>query len=190
MKPAFDCEGIRLRDLCAGDAADIHAILSDPAVTRFYDMPTLRTESEAAGLIEKWLHAEETDAALRWAVTSKSSGKVLGTAGLHSLDWRHARGEIGFDLHPSWWGKGVMKRVLPRVIEYAFDELKLRRIGATVVPENRPSIQLLSSLGFQREGMLRNFLRIGAQSHDAVCMGLTQKVRESERELEREVVEI
>ena len=49
----------------------------------------------------------------------------------------------------AWRGKGVGFEVINRVIEYAFDEFKLKRIQLGVDPNNLPAVRLYEKLGFK-----------------------------------------
>lgn len=71
-------------------------------------------------------------------------------------------------------GKGHMKRAVPAIIRYAFDDLKLKRVEAACLPENARSIALLEKCDFQREGYAREYLEINGTREDHVlfaCLG-------------------
>ena len=55
-----------------------------------------------------------------------------------------------------------------------FDDLKLHRIEAFVMPENNPSIKLLESLYFQKEGLLQKNAKIQGHWEDHILYGLVQ----------------
>ena len=50
-----------------------------------------------------------------------------------------------------------MREALKRVLDFGFGTMELNRIEALVFPENLPSHRLLQKLGFQREGVLREY---------------------------------
>jgi len=53
------------------------------------------------------------------------------------------------------------------VCDFAFDTLRLHRIEAACIPDNVRSVRVLEKAGFQREGLLRAYLRINGswQNH-------------------------
>lgn len=53
-----------------------------------------------------------------------------------------------------------MLEALGLVSRFAFDTLRLHRIEAACIPDNKRSIRVLEKAGFQREGLLRSYLRI------------------------------
>ena len=80
---------------------------------------------------------------------------MIGTCGyLHNVV-EHNRIEIGYDLSPESWGKGIMTETLKAVIHFAFSELNVNKIEAQITSENDASLHLVSKLGFHRDGVLR-----------------------------------
>jgi len=65
------------------------------------------------------------------------------------------RSEIGYMLHPDYWGKGMMKEVLFKTIEFGFTSLGLHSIEARTDADNRASSVLLEKTGFVKEGYLK-----------------------------------
>jgi ribosomal-protein-alanine N-acetyltransferase len=61
-----------------------------------------------------------------------------------------------------------MREALQATIEYVFDVMRLHRVQANYVPENRRSAALLEHLGFVREGLARDYLFINGAWRDHV----------------------
>lgn len=127
---------------------------------------------EGKELIESFLQGYKNNRAIRWGIVLKETGELVGTLGLNSLSVWNKRAEIGCDLHPHYWNKGMTTEAVEEVLRYAFNELKLDRIGAITYPQNETSIKLLKRIGFQREGVLRGYLYQNRQSHDAFVFSL------------------
>jgi len=82
-------------------------------------------------------------------------GQVAGAIGLHGSDipnYQHSV-EMGYWLGENFWGRGIISEVIPRVIQYAFDELKLTRINAACFEHNPVSKHILQKSGFTLEGV-------------------------------------
>lgn len=73
---------------------------------------------------------------------------------------------IGYWMGERHAGQGHMFAALQLVIPYIFSELQLHRIEAACIPDNVRSIRLLEKSGFQREGHLRDYLKINGQWRD------------------------
>ena len=58
------------------------------------------------------------------------------------------------------------------LINYAFTELGLRRLEADVDPHNAKCLKSLETLGFKREGYLRQRWLVAGELQDSVILGL------------------
>ncbi len=75
---------------------------------------------------------------------------------------------IGYWMGERHAGKGHMFAALQLAIPYIFGTLQLHRIEAACIPDNHRSIRLLEKAGFEREGLLREYLKINGQWRDHV----------------------
>lgn len=95
---------------------------------------------------------------IRWAIRYKGQSELLGTCGFNSLNDRQYSGEIGFEISPNCWGKGIAAEAVRAIVEWAFStglEHSLHRIVARTMLKNDASVRLLKKLGFQEEGIAR-----------------------------------
>ncbi|REE78925.1 ribosomal-protein-alanine N-acetyltransferase [Paenibacillus taihuensis] len=165
MFPVLETERLRLREITEADAAEVFACFSNREVTQYYGQEPFESEEQAARLIGLFASNYENKRGIRWGIERKGSPGLMGTIGFNALVLPHRRAEIGYELHPAYWGSGYASEAVKRVITYGFENLGLARIGAVVFPENAPSISLLTRLGFQQEGVLRDYMVQGGRSH-------------------------
>lgn len=153
--PVLEADHLQLRPISEKDIAALFNLFSSEKVTRFMDIERFINVSEAAQLVaffrEKLLSGE----GMRWGIYQEDNDTLIGTCGLHHINKTHYKAEMGYDLLPAFWGKGIMTASLHRLLQFAFEELSLNRIEAVVDPANKLSILLLERLGFQQEGLLR-----------------------------------
>ncbi|MCI7107683.1 MAG: GNAT family protein [Lachnospiraceae bacterium] len=93
--------------------------------------------------------------------------RIIGTICIHHIN----RGffsscEIGYKFSSACHHMGYATESMQRIIAIAFGELKLHRITAWVLPDNVPSIRLLGRLGFQFEGICRDYLLLQGKWRD------------------------
>lgn len=136
-----------LRQLTLEDAEEILFLRSDERVLKFIDIEKAETIEDAKLFIEKINSGD--NGFTYWGVTEKNNSKVIGTICLWNISSEEAKADIGFVLHPNYWGKGVMKEVVPAVINYGFRNLKLRFIAGEAKPDNIKSIKLMERFGFR-----------------------------------------
>ena len=73
---------------------------------------------------------------------------------------------IGYYASRAHVGRGYMREGLLHVKHHAFRDLGLHRVEANIQPANAPSIRLVRSCGFQREGLSPRFLYINGAWRD------------------------
>jgi [ribosomal protein S5]-alanine N-acetyltransferase len=146
-----------LTPLCLDDIDVVLAHFGDPRVTEHLDIRSLVDRSDAREVID-WAEALRTSGGgLRWAIRDRA-GAFLGTCGFHLMTFeRGRRAEVGYDLGPDHWGRGVIDEVLPAALAFGYGVLGLRRIEAMVTPGNDHSCAVLERHGFRREGLLRDY---------------------------------
>lgn len=86
-------------------------------------------------------------------------------------------GMIGYWSGVRFAGQGYMTEALEQVIPFAFNKLGLHRLEAACIPHNVRSIRLLEKAGFQREGLLRSYLKINGMWQDHLLFSLLESDR-------------
>jgi len=163
---------LRLRGLAADDASGIFRIFSDPEVMRYWSTPTLPDEDAARRMIPRDGTNIETAALIKWGVTRRSDGILIGTCTLLDILREHRRATVGYALGRGAWGHGYAVEAVRAVVGFAFGALGLFRVDADVDPRNASSIRLLERLGFQREGLLRARYHLNGEIQDSAIYGL------------------
>ena len=83
---------------------------------------------------------------------------IIGTVCLYDISNSYARAEIGYKFSSAYHHKGYATEAVEKLIDISFSELNLHRICAHVQEHNTSSIRLLLGLGFEKEGICRDFL--------------------------------
>ena len=177
--PVLETERLLLRALTLADAAAHFRIWADPAVMAGHSAVPYTDVSESEEFIQRHARVFASREGIRWAVTRRTDGHLLGTCGYHHLELPHYRAEIGYELHPDYWGQGFMSEAVWAVLGHGFLDMGLHRVEATVDPDNATSASLLRRLGFTEEGYLRErFYTNGRFTHDWFFSMLAHEYRE------------
>jgi ribosomal-protein-alanine N-acetyltransferase len=173
--PALETPRLRLRPLMLDDTDFVFRHFSDPQVTRYLlDEPPLATCEEAVQLIELYQPAADRTYN-RWGIEHKADGALIGTCGYHRWAKRWFRAEIGYDLSPAYWGQGLMVEALRAALHHGFDHMQLNRVDGLVYVANPQSARVLEKLGFQREGVLRDYFYLDGQFYDHYIFSLLRR---------------
>ena len=170
--PVLETERMSLVHIGQQYAEPFYRIMSREDVTRYYGMDPLLNLQEAGAVIDSFQLLFESKRGIRWGIVWKESEEFIGTIGLNNLNVRAKKSEIGYELHPDYWRKGLMQEAVQAVLLYAFEHLDLVRMGAVTFPDNEASSHLLKKIGFIEEGKLRSYLYQAGKSHDALLFSL------------------
>ena len=97
----------------------------------------------------------------------------IGFVSLHNIEWNNGAASmaIGFGL-PQHRGKGYGADTMALILQYAFRELNLYRVGLDYIDFNEKGRRLYEKMGFVEEGRLRQFVHRDGKRYDRVMMGL------------------
>jgi [ribosomal protein S5]-alanine N-acetyltransferase len=87
-----------------------------------------------------------------WPIFLLTSGAHVGCCGLRPYNLEQNIPELGFHLHPEFWGQGFAEEAARTVIDYASRVLKTNGLFAGHHPDNTGSKHLLEKLGFTPTG--------------------------------------
>jgi ribosomal-protein-alanine N-acetyltransferase len=177
--PVLATERLLLRALTLDDTPEHFRIWSHPAVMAGHSVAEWPHVGDSEDFIQRIARSFTTREAIRWAVTRREDGQMLGTCGYHTISLQHRRAEIGYELHPDHWGQGFMSEAIWAVLGHGFLDMGLHRVEANVDPDNAASASLLRRLGFTEEGYLRErFYANGRFTHDWFFSMLAHEYRE------------
>jgi len=154
--PTLTTERFVLRRLSIQDDNEIFAIRSDESVAKYLDRPIAKSIDEARQFIAKINSSIDNNESIYWVINFKNDSKFIGSICLWNISWEERKAEIGFELFPVHQGKGIMQEVLPVIIKYGFEKMKLNSVEGEVDPDNLKSIKLMIKNGFTYNRKLEN----------------------------------
>ncbi len=137
-RSCFETHRLYLRPWTCDAYLELAQMYSDPRVTRYMATRPVsgdearRIASDAsAGAIRQW----RTKGYGPWAAFDKSTGEWVGKIGLEELErWPGPQKiEIGWELKPSFWGRGLAAEGGLAGLRFGFEECGLDRIISVTV---------------------------------------------------------
>lgn len=105
--------------------------------------------------------------------TATSGEEVVGYGELRDINLGQASAVISRVLiAEGWQGRGLGRQLVDALARVAFEELNLHRLELQVFDFNQPAIRTYKSLGFVREGTLREARVIDGARQNLYVMGL------------------
>jgi len=153
-----------LKEIEPSDIENIHKGLSDPEVTKYYDVH-YETIEETKEQMEWYESLKKNGTGIWWGIYGTSDDQFYGAGGFNDLEKQHEKAEIGVWLLKEHWGKGILQEITPLLLEQGFTTLGLNRIEGYVVSQNVKCKKALEKTiaiyeGTMREGEIMNGKKI------------------------------
>lgn len=156
-------ERLILRRATMDDLDDIHAIMSDPKVMRYWSTPPHGSVEQS----ENWLRSMvDADPATSDDFMIEMDGRVIGKLGCWKLP------EIGFHLSSDHWGQGIGSEAMAAYLARRRAIGEPRTLIADVDPRNVGSLSLLTRHGFVESGREAGTWQVGDELCDSVYLAL------------------
>jgi RimJ/RimL family protein N-acetyltransferase len=171
----FIGEKVRLTALKPEDVPLITEWYHHSDLPRLYDATPAYPRTKARW--ERWLE-DETNArdVFVFGIRPLNSDELLGVTDINGILWTHGVGWLGIAIgDPANQGKGYGYDAMRLMLDFAFQELNLHRLQLTVFSYNRRASALYEKLGFQREGIYREFLHRDGQRYDMLLYGMLRR---------------
>ena len=109
------------------------------------------------------------------AICDHKTNKHIGTTGLHNISWLRGNAQFGIIIgEKDYWGVGVGSKAWRMIINYGFENLKLKLIDTKIFSKNLASIKIAEKCGFQTIKLLKNDVEKNGKMYDRVYMVLNQ----------------
>ena len=170
--PTLTMGGVTIRPFREDDAASVVGVCDNEAAARWIpDLPHPYTLDHG----REWAR----DAARKWreehwanfAAVDLEADRYVANCGMH-IETQHARGEIGYIVHPDWRRRGVAGTCVALLADWGLADLALERIEIRADVRNVASRLTAASCGFRYEGVLRRAMTVQGERVDNAIYAL------------------
>ena len=155
--PEVETERLYLRQRLVSDAKDIFAYASLPEVTWPAGFPPAESVEAEAYYLENIMPKRWSEKKIPagYGICPKGSNRVIGSIDFNK---RHADDvlEMGYLLHPDYWGQGLVPEAARALLEVGFTLLNLHKIEIECYAYNKASQRIAEKLGFTLESRIRD----------------------------------
>ncbi|MCL2055143.1 MAG: GNAT family N-acetyltransferase [Oscillospiraceae bacterium] len=140
-----------LRPLEISDLVSTHEYASDTTITQYMvHLPNdniQETESYLNKVATEW--KAEVPRFFEFAITLNN--KHIGAVSFHYKDDERHEGELGWMINKSYQGNGYATEAAKAVLNFAFNECKVRKVIATCDYRNGASVKVMKKIGLSLE---------------------------------------
>ena len=174
-QPTLTTERLILRAMRHEDAADIQRLAGAYEVAlNTFTVPHPYPD----GVAEQWIAGSEQRFAksevLTLAITLRETGELVGVIGLRFRP-RHDNAEMGYWVGVPYWGRGYTTEAARAMLQWGFEERKLKRIFGRHFARNPASGRVLQKIGMQYEGTLRAHTKKWGEYQDLVLYAMLRE---------------
>ena len=145
----FESERLFLRPLELADAADVFSYRSDKETNKYQGFIPENMAELLAWMKKRPASFNEPNSWFQLSIISKESKELIGDVGIHFLKNKPQVCELGCTLKKKEHGKGFAREALKSVIKGLFTKWDKKEILVQLYPENKGSLKLVRSLGFE-----------------------------------------
>ena len=102
-------------------------------------------------------------------------GIMIGSGGYHKIDKRNNKAEIGYWISKEYEGRGIVTKVIKKILEIGKKKYKLHRIEIRMDVENKKSQAIPKRLGFHYDGTIKESVIINGEYRDMEIWSLINK---------------
>lgn len=145
----FETNRLYLRELTQDDYFDLVQILQNPNVMYAYEHD-FTNEDVQIWLNRQFSRYKKYHFGL-WAVILKSTNEMIGQAGLSMQPYHNDEIlEIGYLFKDEFWHQGYASEVAQACKNYAFSQLKAKKVFAIIKSDNVSSIAVAKRIGMKK----------------------------------------
>lgn len=165
----------RLRPLEKADLASIQRWFQDVEDLALFDR-TCRIPLNQSQIEDTWAEAiGPSNNKMCWFAIETENGETIGLTGMDAISSINRDAVVPLFMDKSARRSGVGIRASALVLDFAFRQLGLNRVTSYCRADNQRSRDVVGSLGFQDEGVMRQAWFADGQFHDIVVVGLLQQ---------------
>jgi RimJ/RimL family protein N-acetyltransferase len=166
---------VRLTTLSQDDLPIIATWYQDAEFMRLLDARPASPQS--AESLHTWLEeAQKASDGYLFAVRLLEDDTLIGFIELDGILWTHGAAWFSIAIGLSGYReKGYGTEAARLTLAFAFQELNMHRVQATVFSYNRRSMAMFERLGFQHEGAFREFIHRDGQRYDMLLYGILRR---------------
>jgi RimJ/RimL family protein N-acetyltransferase len=104
-----------------------------------------------------------------------SADRLLGTCGIHRIDFRNGVGEIGYWVRTSATRRGIATEATRQLSRWAFQVKDLHRLEILAAVDNIASQRVAVKVSGTPEGILKERLLLHGQRHDCLLFAILKE---------------
>ena len=138
--PVLTTERLTLRCLELSDDQQLFKLRSNKIVNEYIVRPIQKDIKEIRAFISDIKNGIKNNEWIYWVISFKDDPTLIGDICFWNFSEDKTVAELGYELEPSFQGKGIMSEAIIKIIEFGFKEIDLNTIEAYTHKENESTM--------------------------------------------------
>ena len=167
-------ENIYIRNIIEEDTEPLRKMHNDPSTLYMLTDTTIVTPE----MQKKWFNSiYESEKSKRYSICMNEDGRenLIGMIRFDQIDKINKNMIVGLDIMVKYRGQGLGKKSFNTMMEYCYKKLGMHKLTLYVAEYNNIAISLYLSLGFHKEGLLKEHLLRDNEYNDLLIMSAYKK---------------
>ncbi|SOD19743.1 GNAT family N-acetyltransferase [Pedobacter xixiisoli] len=166
--PELKTERLLLRQVLPADAESLMKIRGNEEAMRYIPRPRSKTVEDASAMIEVLTSGITEGKSINWAISNiEDPLQIFGMIGYVNFYPEQCKAEIGYMLHPDYWGKGYVPEAILEVEKFGFEQINLEIIEAKIDPRNDNSRKILLRNHYQFDRLVEKEMTFQEEEIDS-----------------------
>lgn len=175
-------ERVLLRPLALADITFLEKyVLEEPALWKF-SLVSIQNKTDLEKYIQDALHARSQQTAYPFIVFDKLTQSYVGSTRFYDIQLANGTTLLGYTWYSQKvWGSGLNQHCKFLLLQFAFDQIGLKRVELRADNNNKRSIAAMKKIGCTVEGVLRNHLPMpNGTRRDSIVLSILKEEWEVE----------
>ncbi|WP_284705064.1 GNAT family N-acetyltransferase [Nocardioides bruguierae] len=179
LTPTIPGDRVRLRGFEELDVGAVFEAAKDPGVRLLTGLEA--DQSSAQRYVARQELRSQRGLGHSWVIVDAARGYAVGQIGMWIratapdgrtgyMEEAHGRAALGYWVKPGARSQGFATAALQAASEWALSQPDIERLELFVEPSNGASLRVALGAGYQREGLLRSYQRIGHERRDMIVL--------------------
>lgn len=157
---------VTLRAFVGTDAGLVQSVSGDPLIPLITTVPASGTMEDATEYIARQHDRLRSGSGYSFAIVENGSGQPVGQIGLWLGRVDEGRATTGYWVSPMFRRRGIVSAALQLLSDWALALGEVERLELYAEPWNEGSWRAAEACGYEREGLLRSWQRVGTERRD------------------------
>lgn len=150
---------LKLRRLTFDDVQSIFTHLkSDERITDNLIKAAHKDLEETFVMVKEIIDEYDSPSFCYWGMELIETKELIGLIDLYDINFDESKCEVGYSIGYNWWNNGYGTEALRAVLDFAFNNLKMKEVSAEHNTDNPASGRIMQKSGMKKDCIIKDMI--------------------------------